>query len=45
MDSDTCSICGRTYDTFLFKGGYICEDCIHYMKTEYQIDPHVRKKR
>lgn len=26
--SPTCSLCGRFYNNFVFKGGYICEDCL-----------------
>jgi hypothetical protein len=27
-----CSICGKSYDTVAFKSGYVCEDCIGYVK-------------
>lgn len=40
-----CSICGSTYDTFAFKGGYVCEDCLKYLKDSIQIDAHVRSTR
>ncbi len=28
----TCSLCGRFYNNFVFKGGYICEDCLDSIK-------------
>ena len=28
----TCSLCGQLYHSFAFKGGYICEDCLHAIK-------------
>ena len=27
-----CSLCGNIYHNTIFKGGYICEDCIEYRK-------------
>lgn len=38
-----CSICGCTYGTFEFKGGYVCEDCLSYIRETYQPDSQVRK--
>ena len=42
--SDNCSICGRSYcDTYVFKGGFICEDCIHYIKDTFTSDGSLRE--
>ncbi|MCI9596005.1 MAG: hypothetical protein HFE75_01665 [Firmicutes bacterium] len=30
--SPTCSLCGQFYNNFVFKGGYICEDCLDSIK-------------
>lgn len=30
--SPSCSLCGRFYNNFVFKGGYICEDCLDSIK-------------
>ncbi|MEI3504452.1 MAG: hypothetical protein ACLS8Q_10830 [Anaerovoracaceae bacterium] len=31
----TCSLCGSTcYEAFAFKGGYVCENCLQYLKSE-----------
>lgn len=27
-----CSLCGQLYKNFTFKGGYICESCLHSIK-------------
>ena len=27
-----CSICGNLYHNITFRGGYICEDCVNYIK-------------
>ncbi len=38
-DSDpesACSLCGRLYHNFSFKGGYICEDCLNSIKEQDQ---------
>lgn len=37
-----CSICGCTYDTFAFKGGYICEGCLHYIRSSLEPDSQVQ---
>ncbi len=28
-----CSICGNIYHNTTFRGGYVCEDCIQYIKS------------
>lgn len=28
-----CSLCGNIYHNTTFRGGYICEDCLNYIKT------------
>lgn len=28
----SCTLCGYNLHTLAFKGGYICEDCIHSLK-------------
>ena len=40
-----CSICGSTYETFAFKGGFVCEDCLKFLKNSFQVDPQVRKTK
>lgn len=40
-----CSICGSTYETFAFKGGFVCEDCLSFIKDSFQLDVYVRKSR
>ena len=42
---EKCSICGRTYDTFAFKGGFVCEDCLSYIKDSFEIDAYVHGSR
>lgn len=32
MHNKNCSLCGNIYHNVIFKGGYICEDCITYIK-------------
>ncbi len=27
-----CSLCGNIYHNTVFKGGYVCEDCIKFVK-------------
>ena len=27
-----CTLCGNIYYNTVFKGGYVCEDCIAYIK-------------
>ncbi len=27
-----CSLCGNIYHNTVFKGGYVCEDCLAYVK-------------
>lgn len=29
-----CSLCGGIYRNIAFKGGYICEDCVEYLKSQ-----------
>lgn len=39
----TCSLCGGSYyNTFAFKGGYVCEDCLKYLKSEIQVRGRVQ---
>ncbi|MDO4833697.1 MAG: hypothetical protein Q4A40_01515 [Bacillota bacterium] len=38
-----CSICGCTYDTFAFKGGYICDACLQYVRNSLEPDTQVRR--
>jgi len=28
-----CSLCGNIYHNTVFKGGYVCEDCLQFIKT------------
>lgn len=39
-----CSLCGRLYSSFAFKGGYICEDCLHSIKEEQKPPAQPKKK-
>ncbi len=32
IEPPSCSLCGRMYHNFAFKGGYICEDCLQSIK-------------
>lgn len=32
-----CSLCGNIYHNTIFKGGYVCEDCIDYIKYNNNI--------
>ena len=35
MEMIKCTICNSLhYDTFTFKSGHVCEDCLHYLKDE-----------
>ncbi len=27
-----CSLCGGIYHNIAFRGGYVCEDCVNYLK-------------
>jgi len=27
-----CSICNNNYNNLYFKGGYVCEDCLQFIK-------------
>ncbi len=27
-----CSLCGCKYETFSFKHGYVCDECLRYIK-------------
>lgn len=33
MKQKRCSICGNIHNTVNFKCGYVCEDCIDYIKN------------
>ncbi len=33
QQGSTCSVCGQLYNNFVFKGGYICEDCLDSIKV------------
>ena len=35
----------HVYDTFAFKGGYVCEECLKYLKDSFQLDTNVRSTR
>jgi len=39
---ERCSICGCTYNIFAFKSGFVCEDCLNYLKGSFEIDAYVR---
>ena len=28
-----CSLCGNIYHNTVFKGGYVCEDCLSFIKS------------
>jgi hypothetical protein len=28
-----CSLCGNIYHNTVFKGGYVCEDCLQFIRT------------
>ncbi|MDO4518578.1 MAG: hypothetical protein Q4B78_05155 [Bacillota bacterium] len=30
-----CTICGREYKTRTFKGGYVCDDCLQFVRDNY----------
>lgn len=31
-----CSLCGNIYHNTVFRGGFICEDCLNYIReTEF----------
>ena len=32
--ADKCSLCGKTYTAFAFKGGYVCESCLQSIQDE-----------
>ncbi|MDD4200747.1 MAG: hypothetical protein PHS19_05085 [Eubacteriales bacterium] len=36
-----CSICGCNYDTYTFKGGYVCESCLNFVKENFGPDQWV----
>ena len=37
-----CSLCGCVrYDTLTFKKGYVCENCIAFLREDYLTDPAV----
>lgn len=33
-----CSLCDKTYTTFSFKDGYVCESCLDYIKNGFSPD-------
>lgn len=33
-----CSLCDKTYTSFSFKNGYVCESCLDYIKNEFSSD-------
>ena len=34
-----CSLCNRVrYDTFSFRSGYVCEECLEFLKNEFSED-------
>lgn len=34
-----CSICGCHYrDTMIFKSGYVCENCLEYLRESFHSD-------
>lgn len=37
MVKNYCSICGNIYHNTVFKGGYVCEDCIRYIKRSESV--------
>ena len=37
-----CSFCGKEYDIFAFKGGYVCENCLQYIREQYLPDSITR---
>lgn len=40
-----CTLCGCTYDTFAFRGGYVCEKCLKYVKDNFRPTTQVRDRR
>lgn len=36
--SNCCSLCGNIYHNIVFKGGYVCEDCIDLIKSAAKKD-------
>ncbi len=42
---EKCSICGRDYDTFAFKGGFVCEGCLNYLKDSFDADAQMRSAK
>ncbi len=32
MNYYNCSLCGHVFHNTIFKGGYVCEDCVKYIK-------------
>ena len=39
----SCSLCGRKYNNFAFKGGYICESCLTSLKDPF-LEPDPERK-
>lgn len=39
-----CSLCGCTYETFSFKHGYVCDECLQYIKSAEGVDSHACDK-
>lgn len=42
--SKKCSICGCEYEVFSFKSGFVCESCLHSIKSDFASDARVRVK-
>ena len=40
-----CTLCGRLYSSFAFKGGYICEDCLQSIKEVKEESTSQPKKK
>ena len=42
----TCTLCGCSYNvTRDFKAGCVCEDCLQYLKADFEMDSRVRETR
>ena len=39
----SCSLCGQKYNNFAFKGGYICESCLTWLKDP-ALEPDKQEK-
>lgn len=39
-----CALCGSTYGTFAFGNSHVCENCVQYLKTDFQMDALVRSE-